>query len=67
MWPLELAAGCVFGRGTALITAQVVASSFGSSPKLWLCSVLLCALFVCGGVHFGACCFFLNDFAVVLP
>jgi hypothetical protein len=58
-WPLELAAGCGFGRGTALaMTAQVAAASLDLLPSCG--GVVSCcvrcsrALFVCGGIHFGA-------------
>ena len=44
-WPLELAASCSFWRGTSLVTtARFAGGFFGSSPRLWWCSVLLCAL-----------------------
>ena len=34
--------------GTALATtAQLAVGSFGFSPSLWWCSVLLCVLFAC--------------------
>jgi hypothetical protein len=54
-WPLELAAGCDFGRGTA---AQVAAASLALLPSCGgVVSCCVCcsrALFVCGGIHFGA-------------
>jgi hypothetical protein len=58
-WPLELAAGCGFGRGTTLmITTQVVAASLALLPACGAvvsCRVRCsCALFVCGGVRFRA-------------
>jgi hypothetical protein len=47
MLPL-LAAGCDFRRGTMLATtAQFTGGFFGSSPGLWWCSVMLCALLAC--------------------
>jgi len=34
--------------GTALaMTAQLTVASFGFSPSLWWCSILLCVLFAC--------------------
>ena len=41
---LRLAASHDIWRGTALSRWLI---TFGSSPRLWWCSVLLCALFAC--------------------
>jgi hypothetical protein len=58
-WLLELAADCGFGCGTALATtAQVAAASLALLPGcggvVSCCVRCSCALFVCGGVRFGA-------------
>jgi hypothetical protein len=46
--PLRLAGGRDFWRGTTLeMTMQLAMTSFASSPNLWLCSILLNAMFVC--------------------
>ena len=74
--PLWLAAGRGFWRGTALATtARFVGGFFGSSPRLWCCSVLLCvllhALFVWWWCSLRRvmyeCFFFLYDATVLLP
>jgi len=54
--------------GTALATtAQLVVASFGFSPSLWWCSVLLCVLFACVVLVVAVVVFavFLNDMAVL--
>jgi hypothetical protein len=71
---LELAVGCGLWRGTTLMTTtRFAVSSLDSSPRLWWCSVLLCALFTC--VVCVWCCKLrrvvqllssLNDIAVLL-
>ena len=74
--PLRLVAGHNFWRGTALATtARFAGGFFGSSPRLWWCSVLLCvllrALFVWWWCSLRCvmyeCFFFLYDVAVLLP
>ena len=48
-------------------TAQLVVASFGFSPSLWWCSVLLCVLFACVVLVVAVVVFvvFLNDMAVL--
>jgi len=73
-WPLELAAGCGFWRGTTLVTTARFAGA--SLAPLLGCGVVFCcvrclrALFVwwwCSLRRVMYECFFLYDVAVLLP